>query len=187
MLRDLLHKQLAFDGEARFIAPHLVNRDEVLAEQAAPDQMVGGVVDGQTAHFSSHLVSVPAALDEACAGLAALSADRSVAEAQRHLPALLEPVRAAQQQSIERIGGGGGVLPAVGLLLREQPYAQPVHRFVVRCYFREGRHDVGVRGDMGFKGTVFLRPVDSDLLIFLCAFLETLDHQLCGLGVAAAL
>ena len=40
---------------------------------------------------------------------------------------------------------------------------------------------------MGFKGTVFLRPVDANLLVFLCAFLETLDHQLCGHGVAATL
>ena len=47
LVGDGLHEQLAADLEARLVALDFVDGHEILTEQAAPDEMSGGVVNGE--------------------------------------------------------------------------------------------------------------------------------------------
>ena len=172
---DGFHEDLTLDLEAGVVGLHLVDRHEILPEQAAPDQMRGGVDNGEMTHVVGDLVGVPVALDKASASLAALSADGRSAETQGDILALLEPIAAAQQQGVDGIGGRSGVLPHVGALLREQPHPQLVEHLLVAFNLGKGAHDVGMGGDVRVEREVLLGPIHADFIVLLGTFLERLD------------
>ena len=140
--------------------------------------MFGGVVHRKVSHFRRHLVGVPAALHKARACHSAVGAYGGVAETQRYLLAFVEPVATAHKQGVDGIGGGGAVLPAVGLFLRKQPHPPLVEHGNVVVDLRKGGHYVGVGGNVRLETEVFLRPVHARLLVLLGALFKRLNHQL---------
>ena len=169
---------------------YLVDVLVVLPVDASPSHCAVGLGDRNFAPRVFYLVLLPCLLVVAGAvlGLFGGKVDGLVAKGNCRVVGFGENAGAIEQKRINGFGGCLGGLPAVGLLLLQQPYLHIVDILIFTKFVEQlNKQRLSLDAAVVPVPSAFQIPVHTEFFAVLCVFLERCDYCLYGCGASAAL